>query len=371
MKGQGPWRRRHGGNEDGCALVVAGELELLLPERLLILNQAATTLCWDDSSRCEHKSTEKDDSKIKYAERKALLPRLVYLSMHGCASSLRETQLNGSGLDTDATEMKPLLLKYARSIGYSIDDALSVILGMSSGKKSVKDFTPDIVSWMSFAVFINAWNLWSNESVVPRADESSPSSWQIVDSLVKICVEEQLIDANRILTSPGNNIPVLVQMITEPISWHLVVIQSCVRSMAPQGKKKKKGGPSERPNVPRLQAIQRSVQCMIDTLRSVQSWLSDQMRPEEQALDILLSYLQGGNEDGPGQISCILEENSARHNPELGERIAQSLETWSSAGVVRRIVGAEKELLVELKKICDSKLKLLASVSASLSSALH
>jgi hypothetical protein len=50
MKGQGPWRRRRGGNEDGCALVVAGELELLLPERLLILNQAATTLCWDDSS---------------------------------------------------------------------------------------------------------------------------------------------------------------------------------------------------------------------------------------------------------------------------------------------------------------------------------
>ncbi|BAF17170.1 N-terminal acetyltransferase B complex auxiliary subunit NAA25 isoform X1 [Oryza sativa Japonica Group] len=333
-------------------------------------DEGSTPACFR-AKACEHKSTEKDDSKIKYAERKALLPRLVYLSMHGCASSLRETQLNGSGLDTDATEMKPLLLKYARSIGYSIDDALSVILGMSSGKKSVKDFTPDIVSWMSFAVFINAWNLWSNESVVPRADESSPSSWQIVDSLVKICVEEQLIDANRILTSPGNNIPVLVQMITEPISWHLVVIQSCVRSMAPQGKKKKKGGPSERPNVPRLQAIQRSVQCMIDTLRSVQSWLSDQMRPEEQALDILLSYLQGGNEDGPGQISCILEENSARHNPELGERIAQSLETWSSAGVVRRIVGAEKELLVELKKICDSKLKLLASVSASLSSALH
>lgn len=51
MKGQGPWRRRRGGNEDGCALVVAGELELLLPERLLILNQAATTLCWDDSLR--------------------------------------------------------------------------------------------------------------------------------------------------------------------------------------------------------------------------------------------------------------------------------------------------------------------------------
>uniref|UniRef100_A0A0D9WFC3 Uncharacterized protein n=1 Tax=Leersia perrieri TaxID=77586 RepID=A0A0D9WFC3_9ORYZ len=333
-------------------------------------DEASTSACFR-AKACEHKSTENNDPKIKETQRKSLLPRLVYLSMHGCASSLRETELNGSGLDTDAAEMKPLLEKYARSIGYSVDDALSVILGMSSGKKSIKDFAPDIVSWMSFAVFINAWNLWSNESVIPKADQSSPSSWQIVDSLVKICIEEQLIDANRILTSPGNNIPVLVQMITEPISWHLVVIQSCMRSMAPQGKKKKKGGPSERPNIPRLQAIQRSVQCMIDTLRSVQSWLSDQMRPEEQALDILLSYLQGASEDGPGHISCILEENSARHNPELGERVAQSLETWSSAGVVRRIVGAERELLVELKKICDSKLKLLGSLLVSLSSALH
>ncbi|XP_062179536.1 N-terminal acetyltransferase B complex auxiliary subunit NAA25 isoform X2 [Phragmites australis] len=321
---------------------------------------------------CKHKSNEKYGPKLKDAERKSLVPRLVYLSMHGGASFLRESELNGACSDVTAVgEMKTLLEKYARSIGYSIDDALSVVLGMSSGKKAVKDFAPDIVSWMSFAVFINAWNLCSNESVIPGTDGSSPNSWQIVDNLVKICIDEQLTDANRMLTSPGNNFPLLVRMVTEPISWHLLIIQSCMRAMAPQGKKKKKGGPSERPNIPHLQAIQTSVHCIADTLQSVQTWLSDQMRPEEQALDILLSQLQGTSAEGPGQISCILDESSAMANSEIGGRIAQSLESWSSAGVVRRIVGAENETVAEFHKICDSKLKLLMSESASLSAMLH
>lgn len=236
----------------------------------------------------------------------------------------------------------------------------------------LQDYTPDIVSWMSFAVFINAWNLCSTESVIPGINCGSTNSWGIVDDLVKICIEGQLTDGNRMLTSPGNNIPQLVQMVTGPISWHLLVIQSCMRGMAPQGKKKKKGGPSERPNTPQLQAIQSSVNRMVDTLRSIQTWLSDQMKPEEQALDTLLSYLQGtASTEGPGQISWILDESAATVGADIGGgRIAQSLESWSSAAVVRRIVGAEKETLAEFKKICDSKLKLLMSVSASLSSLL-
>ncbi|KAL6865074.1 hypothetical protein ACP4OV_016225 [Aristida adscensionis] len=321
---------------------------------------------------CKHKSNEKDGTKLKDAERKSLVPRLVYLSMHGCASLLKESEPNGSCSDLNGVgEMKTLLERYARSIGYSIDDALSIVLGLSSGKKAAKDSAPDIVSWMSFAVFINAWNVCSHESVIPRTDQSSLNSWQIVDKLVKNCIEEQLTDANRMLTCPGNNLPLLVQMITEPMSWHLLVIQSCTRAMAPQGKKKKKGGPLEQPNVPQLQAIQSSIHTMIETLRSVQTWLSDQMRPEEQALDILMSYVQGTSPEGPGWISRILDESAAMVNSEIGGRIAQSLESWSSAGVVRRIVGAERETLVEFKKICDSKLKLLKSELASLSAVLH
>uniref|UniRef100_A0A452YRW3 N-alpha-acetyltransferase 25, NatB auxiliary subunit n=1 Tax=Aegilops tauschii subsp. strangulata TaxID=200361 RepID=A0A452YRW3_AEGTS len=230
------------------------------------IDESSTPACFR-AEVCKHKSTEKDGPKMRDAERKCLVPQLVYLSMHGCVSSLRETEPNGSVSDITVGEMKTLLEKYARTIGYSMDDALSMILGISSGKKSMKDFAPDIVSWMSFAVFINAMNLWSNESVIPRTDPSSPSSWEIVDSLVKICIEEHLTDANRILTCPGNKIPLLVQMVTEPISWHLIIIQSCMRVVAPQGKKKKKSGPSLRPNMPQLQGIQRSVQCLIETLR--------------------------------------------------------------------------------------------------------
>ncbi|KAF6995206.1 hypothetical protein CFC21_011747 [Triticum aestivum] len=334
------------------------------------IDESSTPACFR-AEVCKHKSTEKDGPKMRDAERKCLVPQLVYLSMHGCVSSLRETEPNGSVSDITVGEMKTLLEKYARTIGYSMDDALSMILGISSGKKSMKDFAPDIVSWMSFAVFINAMNLWSNESVIPRTDPSSPSSWEIVDSLVKICIEEHLTDANRILTCPGNKIPLLVQMVTEPISWHLIIIQSCMRVVAPQGKKKKKSGPSLRPNMPQLQGIQRSVQCLIETLRSVQKWLSDQMSLEEQGLDILMSYLQGTGDEGPGQTFRVLEEKPAAHASELGDRIAQSLEAWSSTGVVRRIVGAEHEVLAEFKKMVDSKLKLLMSESACLSSVLH
>ncbi|CAL4900135.1 unnamed protein product [Urochloa decumbens] len=321
---------------------------------------------------CKHKSNEKDGPKLKDAGRKSLVPRLVYLSMHGCTTFLRESESNGASSDvTAAGEMKTLLEKYARSIGYSFDDALSIVLGMSSGKKAVKDFAPDIVSWMSFAAFINAWNLCSNEPVIPGTDRNSPNSWQIVDNLFRTCIEEQLTDARQMLTSPGNNIPLLARMVTEPISWHLLVIQSCMRAMTPQGKKKKKGSPLERPNTPRLQAIQSSVNCMADTLQGVQTWLSDQVKPEEQALDTLLSHLQGTSTDGPGQISRTLDESAAAANSEIGGRIAQSLEPWSSASVLRKIVGAGDETIAELKKICSQKLKLLASASASLSSALH
>ncbi|XP_066362409.1 N-terminal acetyltransferase B complex auxiliary subunit NAA25-like isoform X2 [Miscanthus floridulus] len=321
---------------------------------------------------CKHKSNEKDGSKLKDVERKSLIPRLVYLSTHGCASFLRESESNGASSDVTASgEMKTLLEKYARSIGYSFDDALSVVLGISSGKKAVKDFAPDIVSWMSFAVFINSWNLCSNVSVIPGTDQSSQNSWWIVDNLVKTCIDEQLTDTNQMLTSPGSNIPLLAWMVTEPISWHLLVIQSCMRSMAPQGKKKKKGGPSERPNTPHLQAIRSSVQCMADTLQRVQKCLSDQMKPEDQALDILVSHLQGTSAEGPGQITRVLDESAAAASSEIGGRIAHSLEPWSCACVMRRIVGAENETIAELRKICTSKLKLLASASASLSLVLH
>lgn len=101
------------------------------------------------SLQCKHKSNEKDGSKLKDVERKSLVPRLVYLSTHGCASFLRESESNGASSDVTASgEMKTLLDKYARSIGYSFDDALNFVLGISYGKKAVKVttfFHPDCI----------------------------------------------------------------------------------------------------------------------------------------------------------------------------------------------------------------------------------
>lgn len=104
--------------------------------------------------QCKHKSNEKDGPKLKDAERKSFIPRLVYLSMHGCTTFLRESESNGASSDvTVAGEMKTLLEKYARTIGYSLDDALSIVLGMSSGKKAVKVTPSDYPD----CIFTHCW----------------------------------------------------------------------------------------------------------------------------------------------------------------------------------------------------------------------
>jgi N-terminal acetyltransferase B complex non-catalytic subunit len=66
-----------------------------------------------------------------------------------------------------------------------------------------------------------------------------------------------------------------------------------------------------------------------------------------------------------------LDESAGSANSEISGRIAESLEAWSSASVVRRIVKAGDETVAQLKKICTLKLKVLSSASASLSSVLH
>ena len=119
--------------------VYSNALVLKLPCIYLFLMSMIRSLKRNVCLQCKHKSNEKDGPKLKDAERKSLVPRLVYLSMHGCTTFLREGESNGASSNvTSAGEMKTLLEKYARSIGYSFDDALSIVLGMSSGKKAVK-----------------------------------------------------------------------------------------------------------------------------------------------------------------------------------------------------------------------------------------
>ncbi|KAJ0979283.1 hypothetical protein J5N97_014757 [Dioscorea zingiberensis] len=301
----------------------------------------------------------------KVIQRKCLLPRLVYLSMHVASSFLKENiEPNGSVSYSNFTsEFKCLLERYATNLGLTFEDAIEVIVGISEGKKSFKDYDLDMVHLINLAVFINALNLSSPHLDLSTGNDHHRISWHIVNSLVEKSISEQLIQAHPILTSPGSNLPVLVELVTESISWHILVIQSCLRSAIPSGKKKKRVGVSEQLNSPQLRPVRFSVQCLSNVMQGVQDWLAPQInKPEDESLDALLSHLQSTDtEQGPHHIVRILEEHAAEFNPEHGERISGALQSWNSANTVRKIVKAQSRLVSEFHGICETKLRLLES----------
>lgn len=101
---------------------------------MLLLFQAFYTLF-----QCVQKGGDEEYIMKKVIERKSILPRLVYLSIQSSSISLKENDRNGSLSDASAVgELKCLLERYARNIGLSFDDAISVILAISRGQKSFK-----------------------------------------------------------------------------------------------------------------------------------------------------------------------------------------------------------------------------------------
>lgn len=315
-----------------------------------------------------HKVEKKEGIVRKHIERKSLLPRMVYLSIRTASSSLKEiVEPNGSIVNNNMSyELKHLLERYAENIGLPFDDAKDVILGIVAGQKSFKDFGADVVDCINFAIFLNAWNSCSHHWKLPNGDGCSLSSWHIVDSLVRACITEQLMCSLPILTSPGSNLPVLVQLVTESFSWHILVIQSCLRSMIPQGKKKKRSA-MDQSNLPQVKAIRASIECLISAVQGVRKWLADQIvGQEDEKLDVLLSHVKGRElQDGPGRVFKALEDYGAANHSELGERISGSLQSWSSADVLRKFAGAQKSLLSRFHGICDAKLKVLESLKQS------
>lgn len=142
-----------------------------------------------------------------------------------------------------------------------------------------------------------------------------------------------------------------------------------MKSLLPIGKRKKKsgGGSSlmDQPNLPKLQAVQSSIRSLMDTIKEIQTRVADQINgSEDNDLDTLLSYVQS-DDNGPGRIFRILEENVVANNPDLGERISDSLKSWSSGDVLRRVVRAQRKYLTEFNQICDSKVKLLGTLRQS------
>lgn len=91
------------------------------------------------SSICRHgnQTKEREANVRRVIERKSLLPRMVYLSIRSASVSLKENiEVNGSLSDPKiSSELKFLLERYAKLLGFSLSDSIEVVLGVSSGVK--------------------------------------------------------------------------------------------------------------------------------------------------------------------------------------------------------------------------------------------
>ncbi|KAK1283393.1 hypothetical protein QJS10_CPB21g01457 [Acorus calamus] len=305
----------------------------------------------------------------KVIGRRSLLPRLVYVSIQ---SSSENIGTDGSIMDNSSSpELKHLLERYADSFGLSLDKAIEVILRTAEEEKSIEELGPETIDWMNFAVFVNALYLCSNQHGVLNRDGQRASSWHIVDRLIQKCISERVLHAQPILTCPGGDLSFFVQMVSETCAWHALIIQSCIRSLVPSGKKKKKVGPADQLNSPLLQSVCTSIESLHSVIESVKTWIDEQIgRPEDQNIDTLLSHLNVEKcDEGPGRVLGVLKQVSASVDSELGERILQAFQTWSYVDVIRKIVKGQHTVLSEFQRICDSKLKLLLSLKQSISGA--
>lgn len=183
-----------------------------------------------------------------------------------------------------------------------------------------------------------------------------------MNSLLEIYILEKLRSIGPLVTSPGCSLPLLVQLVTEPLAWHSLIIQSCVRSSLPSGKKKKKGNPTELTNSQLSQGIRDSIECMCAVLEKVANWLKEQIKmPVDGNVEIILSSIQVKEQnEGPGKVLDILETSiSSMNDLEVGHRISQALKSWSSADVARKIVTGHCAVLSQFLGICESKVKSL------------
>lgn len=219
----------------------------------------------------------------------------------------------------------------------------------------------DLIDWLNFAVFLNSWNLSSHELLRAHEDGSHSQTWHIVDSLLEKYIMEKISSLESSICYPMVDLPVLVQLVTEPLAWHGLVIQSCVRSSLPSGKKKKKTGPSD---LSSLSYLRHSVQSLCDMVEKVINWVREQInRSEDENLEFLLSSVQKKGQEGPGQVFQILEALvSSINDIDFGDRISQALKSWNPVDVARKIVTGKRSVFAEFLRICESKFKMLQSL---------
>ncbi|XP_071917307.1 N-terminal acetyltransferase B complex auxiliary subunit NAA25 isoform X3 [Coffea arabica] len=319
----------------------------------------------------EEEIKQTEENVLKNIEKRSLLPRMIYLSIHCASSSLKEhTEANGSAFDPKLSlELKVLLERYARILGFPFQDAIELVLGVSSGQKPSEALSSDLIGWINFVVFLNAWNLNSREIGFSNNDKPRPSTWHLVNSLLKKYIIEKMRSTGPLLSSPGGDLPMLVQLVTEPLSWHSLIIQSSVRSSLPSGKKKKKGGVTEQANSHHSHEIQDSIQSLCDAIKEVTEWLSAQINKlDDVKFETIFSLLQvNGEGQGPGRILHMFENLiSSVDNTALGDRISQALQSWDAVEVARKVGAGQSSVLSQFLRICESKIKSLQALRTHL-----
>ncbi|KDO67042.1 hypothetical protein CISIN_1g001799mg [Citrus sinensis] len=314
----------------------------------------------------ENLMKEREANILGVVERKSLLPRLIYLSIQTASACVKENfEVNGSICDPKvSSELKYLLDRYAKMLGFSLRDAVEVVSGVSSGLNSSEAFGADMVGWLNFAVFLNAWNLSSHEVVLPDVNGCRHSTWQVVNTLLKKCILE-VRSMESLVCYPQLDLSVLVQLVTEPLAWHTLVMQSCVRSSLPSGKKKKRSGSADHSTSPLSHDIRGSVQSTSGVVEEVAKWLGHHIKKsEDEKLDAIFSSLEAnGRGEGPGQVFRLLGTLiSSLNEAELGDRISQAMKSWSPVDVARKFVAGQRAGLSAFLRICESKIKSLQAL---------
>ncbi|KAL0702565.1 hypothetical protein Bca4012_058687 [Brassica carinata] len=138
-----------------------------------------------------------------------------------------------------------------------------------------------------------------------------------------------------VLSQGARTSEVLVQIFSEPLGWHCLVIQA-----------------------------------LCSTVQEVSNWLLNQINnPEDVQAEKFMSTLER-NEDasGPGQFLVVLESFiTSSEETEVGSRIFEALKTWSKADSARKTVMAQQIVLREFLQICESKRKLLEKLKQQMS----
>ncbi|KAH1196959.1 N-terminal acetyltransferase B complex auxiliary subunit NAA25 [Glycine max] len=316
---------------------------------------------------------DRETSLKRVIEKKSLLPRMIYLSIQSASASIKEhVEVNGSVTPDIISELKLLLECYAQLLGFSLTEAIEVVMGFSNGERSCVVSDSNLIDWLNFTVFLNAWSLSSHELVQPDGNGCRPRIWNILDSMLEKYILEKVRFQEPQLCSPWSGMELLMQLVTEPLAWHGLVIQSCLRSCFPSGKKKKKSGLAYQSSMNLTKAITDSVVHLSHVLEDVLTWITEwNKRPEDEHLEnILLLLRKDGHNDGPGEVFHILETFiSSMNDAELGDRISQSLKSWSPADVFRKMMTGKLKVLTEFSAICESKLNSTVKNSPSFTGA--